>query len=155
MPGHTPDWIELSKKEGKESYRLPVVFSTASAASSFRSRWGSVRGAPVCNSQASPTAAPQVPQGTDSICFGVSSFVFTIVRCNATSKEDVHYCTLLNTSFSNISNQQQSQRYLFPHQILLAIVSKSEHRWKLRFCDNPMECSREGGGRVSWRHRSR
>lgn len=52
-------------------------FSTASAAESFRSRCGSVRRVPVCSSQASPIAAPQVVQGTDNICFGVSSFVFT------------------------------------------------------------------------------
>jgi hypothetical protein len=33
-------------------YRLPGLVSTASAAESFRSRCGSVRGAPVCSSQA-------------------------------------------------------------------------------------------------------
>lgn len=60
-----------------ERYRLPISFSTASAAKSFRSRCGSVRGPPECSSQASPIAAPQVSQGTDNICFGVSSLVFT------------------------------------------------------------------------------
>ena len=60
-------------------YRLPAFVSTASAAESFRSRCGSVRGAPVCSSHTSPTAAPQVVQGTDNICFGVSSVDFTFV----------------------------------------------------------------------------
>ena len=59
-------------------YPLPRFVSTASAAKSFRSRCGSVRGAPECSSQTSPTAAPQVVQGTDSICFGVSSLDFTL-----------------------------------------------------------------------------
>ena len=58
-------------------HRLRIFVSTASAAESFRSRCGSVRGAPVCSSQISPIAAPQVLQGTDNICFGVSSLVFT------------------------------------------------------------------------------
>lgn len=58
-------------------YRLRVFFFGASAAESFRSRCGSVRGAPVCSSQASPIIAPQVSQGTDNIFFGVSSLVFT------------------------------------------------------------------------------
>jgi hypothetical protein len=58
-------------------YRLRVFFSWASAAESFRSRCGSVRGAPECSSQASPIIAPQVLQGTDNISFGVSSLLFT------------------------------------------------------------------------------
>jgi hypothetical protein len=58
-------------------YRLPGFVSTASAAESFRSRCGSVRKAPACSSQAFSVAAPQVGQGTDNICFGVSSLVFT------------------------------------------------------------------------------
>jgi hypothetical protein len=62
-----------------DCYRLPGFVSRASAAESFRSRCGSVRGAPVCSSQASPAAAPQVVQGTDNISFGVSSLVFTII----------------------------------------------------------------------------
>jgi hypothetical protein len=44
-------------------------------------------------------AAPQVLQGTDSICFGVSSFVFTPQDATLLSKKDVHYCTFSNTSF--------------------------------------------------------
>jgi hypothetical protein len=58
-------------------YRLPFSFSSASAAESFRSRCGSVRGVPECSSQASPIVAPQVLQGTHNICFRVSSLVFT------------------------------------------------------------------------------
>lgn len=58
-------------------YRLPGLVSTASAAESFRSRCGSVRGVPVCSSQAPPLVAPQVGQGTDNICLRVRSFVFT------------------------------------------------------------------------------
>jgi hypothetical protein len=72
-------------------YRLPDFASAASAAESFRSRCGSVRGAPVCSSQASPTAAPQVVQGTDSICFGVSSFVFTTTSCTFPIRENAQY----------------------------------------------------------------
>jgi hypothetical protein len=68
-----------------------VYFPTVSAAESFRSRCGSVRGAPVCSSQASPIAAPQVLQGTDNTCFGVSSLVFTTTECNAHSREDAQY----------------------------------------------------------------
>jgi hypothetical protein len=56
---------------------LADFFSIASAADSFLSRWGSNRGAPVCSSQASPMAAPQVVQSTDSVSFSVSSLVFT------------------------------------------------------------------------------
>jgi len=58
-------------------YVLLGLVSTASAAASFRSRCGSVRGAPVCSSQASSLVAPQVGQGTDNICFRVRSLVFT------------------------------------------------------------------------------
>ena len=55
----------------------PLSFiSTASAAESFRSRCGSVRGAPELSSQTSPVAAPQVGQRRDTICFEVSSLVF-------------------------------------------------------------------------------
>ena len=56
---------------------LADFFCIASAADSFLSRWGSNRGAPVCSSQASPMAAPQVVQSTDSVSFSVSSLVFT------------------------------------------------------------------------------
>ena len=63
-------------------YRLLGFVSRTSAADSFRSRCGSVRRAPVCSSQASPIAAPQVLQGTDNICFGVSSLLFTVTLCN-------------------------------------------------------------------------
>lgn len=58
-------------------HRLRIFVSSASIAESLRSRCGSVRGAPVCNSQTSPIAAPQVLQGTDNICFVVSSLAFT------------------------------------------------------------------------------
>src|SRR5271156_3355218 len=71
-------------------YRLRVS-STASAAESFRSRCGSVRGAPVCSSQTSPIAAPHVLQGTDNICFGVSSLVFTPQNASPTNRKDVQY----------------------------------------------------------------
>ena len=51
--------------------------SMASAAESFLSRCGSVRGSPVWSSQTSPMAAPQVSHGTEDICWAVSSLVFT------------------------------------------------------------------------------
>ena len=52
-------------------------FSTVLVTESFRSRWGSLRALPVFSSQTSPTAAPQVVHGTESICFTVRSLVFT------------------------------------------------------------------------------
>jgi hypothetical protein len=55
---------------------LRVFASTASAAESFRSRCGSVRGAPEWSSQTSPTAAPQVVQGTEKTWLELSSLVF-------------------------------------------------------------------------------
>jgi hypothetical protein len=66
--------------------------STASAAESLRSRCGSLRGAPVCNSQAFPIAAPHVVQGTDNICFGVSSLVFTMLIMQ---RSTVRKCSIL------------------------------------------------------------
>jgi hypothetical protein len=41
----------------------------------------------VCSSQTSPIAAPHVMQGTDNICFGVSSFDFISTSCDALSLE--------------------------------------------------------------------
>lgn len=69
-----------------------VLASTGLAADSFRSRCGSVHGAPVCSSQTSRTAALQVSQGTDNICFGVSSLVFTGPSCNVS---DYEKCSIL------------------------------------------------------------
>jgi hypothetical protein len=78
------------------AYDVFLVFaSTASAAASFRSLCGSVRGAPVCSSQTSPMAAPQVAQSTDSICFGVSSLLFTTTSCNIPSRDNAQYCSFL------------------------------------------------------------
>jgi hypothetical protein len=76
---------------------LPAFVSTASAAESFRSRCGSVRGAPVCSSQTSPIAAPQVLQGTDNICLKVSSLVFTIPWCNDPQSKNAQYCSNFST----------------------------------------------------------
>jgi hypothetical protein len=72
--------------------RLGAFISTASAAESFRSRCGSMRGAPVWSSHASPVAAPQVGQGTDDICFTVSSLVFIIKDCNVSAVQE---CSIL------------------------------------------------------------
>ena len=105
---------------------LRDLASTASAAESFRSRWGSVRGAPVWSSQASPTAAPHVIHGTEDICFGVSSLVFTTAECNTSGRKTVLYCTFLiylrerRVSFWGI-------------MWFLAIVSKIEHPRRLPF----------------------
>jgi len=99
---------------------LPSFVSTASAAENFRSRCGSVREAPVCNSQTSPIAAAQVLQGTDNICFGVSSLVFTTAYCNVPQRKR---CSILLT-FNTLAKRQLpfwfSQRF-FP------IMSRSEH----------------------------
>jgi len=70
-------WRRTTRRGLTGRYRLLWLRSTASAAESFRSRCGSVRRAPACSSQASSVAAPQVGQGTDNICFRVSSLVFT------------------------------------------------------------------------------
>jgi hypothetical protein len=72
------DDLPMTRERGAFCH-LPSFASTDSAAESFRSRCGSVRGAPVCSSQASPIAAPQVVQRTDIICFGVSSLDFTLI----------------------------------------------------------------------------
>ena len=66
--------------------------SMASAAVSFRSRCGSVRGAPECSSQTSPIAAPQVGQGTDNVWLGVSSLTFTATYCNVPTRKS---CSIL------------------------------------------------------------
>ena len=87
-------------------YRLPAFVSRASAAESFRSRCGSVRNAPVCSSQASLIAAPQVGQGTDCICFSVSSFVFTTPSCNAST---VGKCSIMLTFDKLAVRQVQRQ----------------------------------------------
>jgi hypothetical protein len=64
----------------------------ASAAVSFRSRCGSVRGAPECSSQTSLIAAPQVGQGTDNVWLGVSSLAFTAIYCSVPTPKS---CSIL------------------------------------------------------------
>jgi hypothetical protein len=70
LAGSLPVWEE-------STYRFLRFASTASAAESFRSRCASLRGTPLCSSQTSFVAAPQVGQGTESVCFMVSSLLFT------------------------------------------------------------------------------
>ena len=77
--------------------RLPGLVSTASAAESFRSRCGSVRGAPVCSPQASAAAAPQVGQGTDKICFNVSSLLFIAPQCTVPQSKRWSILLIFNT----------------------------------------------------------
>jgi hypothetical protein len=84
--------------------RLGAFISTASAEDSFRSRCGSVRKAPVWSSHASPVAAPQVGQGTDNICFAVSSLVFIPKVCNVSP--------LLECSILLIFNLLAGQQFL-------------------------------------------
>ena len=55
------------------SSRWLLFRSIASAAESFRSTWGSMRGAPECSKQRAPAATPHVGHGTESNCFGVKS----------------------------------------------------------------------------------
>jgi hypothetical protein len=69
----------------KAVYRVAVergilLISTASTAESFRSMCGSVRGAPECSKQRSPTATPQVGQETANNCFAVKSLILIEVE---------------------------------------------------------------------------
>jgi hypothetical protein len=100
--------IELSQHDGRDPgvpsqsrpHRLlPFAgfVSTASAAESLRSRWGWLRGAPECSSQAFPIAAPQVVQGTDNICSGVSSLVFTIFIMQHSTARKCSILLIFNT----------------------------------------------------------
>ncbi len=68
--------------------------STASAAESLRSRCGSVRKAPECSSQGSSIAAAQVGQGTEWICWRVSSLLFTVPSWNVLKRGDAQYCSV-------------------------------------------------------------
>lgn len=71
------DRSEANQYSARKETIVRPFFSEASAAESFRSRWGSVRGAPLFNSHTSPIAAPHVLQGTANTCFAVRSLVFT------------------------------------------------------------------------------
>jgi hypothetical protein len=69
--------------------------SIASTAASFLSRCGSERGPPECSTQRSPTPTPQVGQGTDDNCSGVSSFFFTRTECENACRKTVQFGTLV------------------------------------------------------------
>jgi hypothetical protein len=68
--------------------------SLASAAASFLSTCGSERRPPECSTQRSPTPTPQVGQGTDDSCSGVSSFFFTRTECKNACRKTVQFGTL-------------------------------------------------------------
>jgi len=53
----------------------------ASKAANFRSTCACERGAPECSSQHFPVGAPHVGQGTEDICFSVSSLFFIPREC--------------------------------------------------------------------------
>jgi hypothetical protein len=92
----------------------------ASAAVSFRSRCGSVRGAPECSSHTSRIAAPQVGQGTDNVWLGVSSLTFTAIYCNAPTPKN---CSIL-------LNQKTLAELKSGGEVAIdfsSIVSKKEH----------------------------
>src|ERR1700726_3692121 len=50
--------------------------SMTARAANVRSTCGCERGPPECSTQRFPAGTPQVGQGTDNICLGVSSFFF-------------------------------------------------------------------------------
>src|SRR5208282_4247241 len=56
----------------------------ASIAANIRSTCGSERRAPEYSTQRFPAAAPQVGQGTETNCLGVSSFLFIRAECDNT-----------------------------------------------------------------------
>jgi hypothetical protein len=101
-------------------YRWPGFISTASAAKSFRSRCGSWRRAPVDSSQASSVAAPQVGQGTDTICFQSEflSFHRNIVQFSKAGK-----CSIL-LIFNTLAKRQIP---FWVRQRFLTIMNKDEH----------------------------
>jgi len=76
--GGVCDWPIADGKRIYQSVWPPraLFFSIASAAESFRSTCGSVRGLPECSKQGSPAPTPQVGQGTDDNCSGVKSLIF-------------------------------------------------------------------------------
>src|SRR5258706_16236230 len=106
----------------RRRYRLPAWASTASAAESLRSRWGSLRWAPVFSSHGSSIAAPQVGQGTENICFKVSSLAFTTSSCNGRQWENAHYC-----SFSTLYTEYRAIAQIAPPREFLKALCKSEH----------------------------
>jgi hypothetical protein len=62
-------------------------------AANFRSKWGSVRGAPECITQRFPAATPQVGQGTEDNCSGESSFLFIRRGDGITYRKPLQYGT--------------------------------------------------------------
>jgi hypothetical protein len=68
--------------------------SIASTAASFLSTCGSARRPPECSTQRSPIPTPQVGQGTDDNCSGVSSFFFTRTECKNACRKTVQLGTL-------------------------------------------------------------
>ena len=84
--------------DGKEIYldadaRGVLFVSRASTAESLRSMCGSVRGAPECNKQRSPTAAPHVVQGTANSCFAVRSRILIEIGWDKRSRKTVPFWT--------------------------------------------------------------
>ncbi len=80
------------------AYRRPrpraVLFvSIASAAESFRSTCGSLRRAPEYNKQRSPTATPQIGQGTARNSFGARSLILIETVYRETLPKTVHFRT--------------------------------------------------------------
>jgi hypothetical protein len=91
-----------SKKTGPRESKAPgslygasIFFSAAFAAENFRSRWESVRGAPVFSSQASPIDAPHVVQGTESTSLAVRCLVFTRREYAGLHLKDVQNCSFV------------------------------------------------------------
>src|ERR1700720_2850218 len=70
------------------------LLPTASAAISFRSVCGSKRGPPENNRQRRPVGTPHVGQGTELLCFLVSSPIFMPVRLPEAQPQS---CSLRNT----------------------------------------------------------
>jgi hypothetical protein len=75
-----------------------------------------VRGAPVFNSHGSFAAAPQVGQGTENICFTVSSLDFTTA----------HHAGFSNGKMLSIAHFQQFEKRFIPNWSRPGLFSDSE-----------------------------
>ena len=99
-------WPPMAPKATKTAWAIysgvawafPFV-STALAASSVRSMWGSERRPPAFKTQSLPASTPHVGQGTASNSCGVRSVIFTDQAYGDPSRKTIQFVTLLATVF--------------------------------------------------------
>jgi hypothetical protein len=75
VPPYRARTIRPVTYQGLRRCLYAAFLSATTRAENFRSKCGSERGAPEWNTQRSPAGTPQVGQGTEDICLGVSSFL--------------------------------------------------------------------------------